>query len=94
MDAIGAQELRARLADQEHWQQADAVRRGDQERIDPDALELEETADGLRLYGIREERRRAVDDNAELVTTRMTKRLVDGWWETRFEVERVRPLVQ
>jgi hypothetical protein len=93
MDAVGAQKLRVRLAHQEHWDRADAVRRGDQTRHDPDALELEEIGDGLRLYSIREEHRRIVDGRAELVTTRMTKRLLDGRWETRFEVERVRHLV-
>jgi hypothetical protein len=93
MDAVGAQQLRVRLAHQEHWDRADAVRRGEQSRVDPDALELEEIRDGLRLYSIREESRRIVEGSAEIVTTRMTKRLVDGWWETRYEVERVRPLV-
>jgi len=92
MDAVGAKELQTRLAHQEHWQQAAAVRRGDQPKADPDVWELEEIGEGIRLYSVREEQQRIVEGAEALVTTRMTKRLVDGWWQTRYEVERVRPL--
>ena len=93
MEATGARELRVRLEYQDHWQKADAVLRGDQDRTDPDADDLEEIRDGLRLYGTREHHRRTVDGAPSLVVERLTKRLVDGWWKTVYEVERVRPLV-
>ena len=93
MDATGARWLQTRLEDQEHWQRAEAVVRGEQPRVDPDANDLEETGDGIRLYGTREEHRRLVEGEQSLVIERMTKRLIDGSWHTVFEVERVRPLV-
>lgn len=92
MDANGAQTLRARLEQQEHWRQADAVARGEQSATDPDAWDLDELGDGVRLYDIREEHRQVVDGQPVLVIQRMTKRLVDGRWETVYEVERTRPL--
>ena len=94
MDATGARRLHARLEDQAHWRRAEAVVRGEQPRVDPDAHDLEETGDGIRLYATREEHRRVVDGVPSLVIERMTKRLVDGFWKTVFEVERVRPLVE
>jgi hypothetical protein len=93
MDATGAQRLRTRLDDQEHWRQAEAVVRGEQSRVDPDAADLEEVGEWIRLYRTREEHRRTVDGMPSLVIERMTKRLVDGYWQTVFEVERIRPLV-
>jgi len=93
MDATGAQRLRTRLEDQEHWRRAEAVTRGQLPRVDPDATDLEEIGDGIRLYGTREEHRRLVDGVPSLVVERLTKRLVDGSWHTVYEVERVRPLV-
>jgi hypothetical protein len=93
MDATGAEKLRTRLEYQEHWQKAEAVVRGDQPRVDPDADDLEEIGDGVRLYGIREEHRQVVDGAPSLVVQRMTKRLVDGWWQTVYEIERVQQLI-
>ncbi len=90
MDSKGAQTLRARLEQQEHWRQADAVQRGEQPAIDPDAWDLEGLTEGLRLYSIREEHRELVDGRPALVIQRLTKRLVDGRWETAYEVERTR----
>jgi hypothetical protein len=90
MDSKGAQTLRARLEQQEHWRQADAVQRGDQPATDPDAWDLEGTTEGLRLYSTREEHRELVDGRPALVIQRLTKRLVDGRWETVYEVERTR----
>ena len=92
MDATGARELRKRLDGQEHWRQSDAVRRGEQSERDPDAADLEEMEDGLRLYSRREESRRMVDGSPALVVERLTKRLVDGRWEVSYEVERIRQL--
>jgi uncharacterized caspase-like protein len=92
MDANGAQTLRARLEQQEHWRQAEAVAHGEQPATDPDAWELDELGDGVRLYDIREEHRQVIDGQPVLVIQRMTKRLVNGRWDTVYEVERTRPL--
>jgi hypothetical protein len=92
MDASGAQQLRGWLEQQAHWQKAEAVQRGDQPPTDPDAWELEDIGDGLRLYNVREEQRRIVDGRQAAVVQRLTKRLVDGEWHTVYEVERIRPL--
>ena len=84
MDAAGARELHMRLTEQDHWERAEAVARGDQPRIDPDAGALQEIADGIRLYGTREESRRVVDGSPGILIERLTKRLVDGWWQTAY----------
>lgn len=89
MDAMGADALRARIAHQEHWRQAEAVERGLQPSVDPDGHELAEIGDGIRLYNVREQQRRVIDGRAALVTQRLTKRLVNGWWETRYVQESV-----
>ena len=68
MDAAGAQELQRRLAAHAHWRQAEAVLDGRQPPADPDAPELEEIGEGLRLY------RRSSG-------FRTVKRLVGGRWE-------------
>jgi len=88
MDAIGAEELRKRLEQQRHWQQAAAVREGRQPATDPDSPELEEIVDGVRYYG-REEQRMTVDGRPALVTVRMTKTIVDGEWMRSFVPEEV-----
>ena len=74
-----------------HWRQAPSVQRGEQPATDPDAYELEELQDGLRLYHTREQQRRTVEGRKLLVTQRLTKRLLDGQWATVYEVEHVRP---
>ena len=91
MDARGAQTLQNRLAQQAHWRQAAAVQTGEQSPTDPDAYELDELQEGVRLYGIREQHRETVEGRKVLVTRRLTKRLVDGRWATVYETERVRP---
>jgi hypothetical protein len=91
MDAIGARELRKRLEEQEQWRLADAVRDGRQSGTDPDACELEETADGVRYYG-REEERTIVDGRQAIVTFRLVKKIAGGRWETSCERETVRYL--
>jgi hypothetical protein len=50
MDSNGARHLRKRLESHEHWQQAEAVRTGEQPMADPDASELVELAPGERRY--------------------------------------------
>jgi hypothetical protein len=92
MDASGANTLRQWFEQQEHWRLAPAVTNGEQPQTDPDVWELEEFGDDLRLYRVREEERRTIDGQPSLVIRRLTKRLVDGRWETLYEIERVRPL--
>jgi hypothetical protein len=85
------QTLEGRLAQQAHWRQAPSVQRGRQPATDPDAYELEELQDGLRLYSTREQQRRTVDGRHQLVTQRLTKRLVGDDWATVYEVEKISP---
>jgi len=92
MDSLGAQSLRARIEQQEHWRQAAAVIRGAQSATDPDAGDVEDIGDGVRLYATREEQRQEIDGRPTLVVRRLTKRIVDGRWETFYDVERARPL--
>ena len=80
MDAAGAGELQKRIEEHQHWRQAEAVRDGRQPAADPDAQELEEIGDGLRLYGWEQQRAR-VAGGAAIVSLRLVKRLVDGHWE-------------
>jgi hypothetical protein len=54
---------------------------GRQPSADPDVRELEEIRDGVRHYGI-DVVRTKVDGRPAEVSTRMTKTLVDGAWET------------
>jgi len=80
MDAAGAGELQKRIEEHQHWRQAEAVRDGRQPAADPDAQELEEIRDGIRLYGW-EQQRAPVGGGAAMVSLRLVKRLVDGHWE-------------
>lgn len=88
MDANGARELSRRLEAHEHWRQAPAVLRGEQSATDPDAPELEELGDGIRLYR-REAQPSRINGTTSPVAHRLCKRLVDGRWETSFEVDPV-----
>ena len=80
MDAAGAEELRKRLEEQAHWAQAEAVKDGRQPASDPDAAELEEIRDGIRYYGL-DQQRTTIDGRTAVVTVRMVKQLVDGEWQ-------------
>ena len=86
MDANGARELSKRLEAQEHWRQATAVQNGEQTAADPDAQDLEELGDGIRLYGL-ETQSSTVNGSDSRVTHRLCKRLVDGRWETSYEAD-------
>jgi hypothetical protein len=50
MDTHGARALKERIAAQQHWLLAKAVRDGSQAPYDPDADDLLELGEGLRLY--------------------------------------------
>ena len=82
MDAAGAEELRWRIEQQQHWRQADAVLDGRQPSVDPDMNELVSLGDGIRVY-------------SERVTTegrlRLCKRLVGGLWEPGTIAEKYEP---
>jgi hypothetical protein len=86
LDANGARELTKRLEAQEHWRQATAVQQGEQPACDPDGHELEELADGIRLYR-RETQASARNGTRSHVEHRLCKRLVDGRWETSLEID-------
>jgi hypothetical protein len=72
MDAAGAERLRWRIEQQQHWRQAPAVLDGRQPPTDPDLEELEKVDDGIRLYASR---------NTRDGVMRVCKRLVGGVWE-------------
>lgn len=72
MDAAGAEKLRLRIEQQQHWRQAQAVGDGRQPATDPDGATLERLGDGIRVYGTRVTR-------GGLLT--VCKRLIDGVWE-------------
>ena len=50
MDVSGAEALRLRIEQQQHWHQAAAVRDGRQAWVDPDSRALKELRGGERLY--------------------------------------------
>jgi hypothetical protein len=72
VDAAGAECLRKRIEQHQHWRQAQAVIDGRQPSIDPDLDQLETVDDGIRLYAERETR---------VGKVRPCKRLVDGFWQ-------------
>jgi hypothetical protein len=65
LDAVGAKELQRRFDAHAQWQEAEAVRDGRQPSADPDAHDLVEIGDGVRLYR----------------ADRLIKKLIDGRWE-------------
>jgi hypothetical protein len=77
MDTNGARHLAVRIAQQQHWELAQAVRDGRQPSSDPDGEELEALGDGLRLYAAE------VTDsaNGRRAVQRFLKTIVDGSWE-------------
>jgi hypothetical protein len=89
VDVTGARALSRRIAQQEHWRQARAVRVGQQPASDPDGQELESFRSGLRLYRA-EQRLEDANGRRELVTLRFCKRLIDGAWHDEVIVESVR----
>lgn len=69
MSADAARTLARRIAEHQQWQRAEAVRSGRQPPVDPDADDLVEMAEDLRIY-------------ARRAGQQMRKRLIDGRWET------------
>jgi hypothetical protein len=57
MDARGAEHLRRRIEQHQHWRQAQAVQEGLQPSVDPDADDLLELRDDLRIYRDRHAKR-------------------------------------
>jgi hypothetical protein len=72
LDAAGAEKLRWRIEQQQHWRQAQAVLDGRQPSVDPDQNDLEMFESDLRIYASRSTRDGVV---------RLCKRLVDGAWQ-------------
>ena len=87
MDAAGARILSQRLAEQAHWEQAASVRTGAAPRTDPDAPELTELHDGLRVYATHAVTT-VIDGQSAVIERRFCKRLVDGEWRA-FVDERI-----
>src|SRR5947208_2765509 len=80
VDAHGARELRRKIEERQHWQQAEAVRDGRQSRDAPDVHGLFELGDGRRVYD--SERSWAMVDGVPAISVRtLAKKLVNGWWE-------------
>ena len=69
MSADAARTLARRIAEHQQWQRAEAVRAGEQPPLDPDADDLVEMDEDLRIY-------------AKRAGQRMRKRLIEGRWET------------
>ena len=88
MDALGAELIRQRIEQHEHWRQAQAVRDGSQSAVDPDRDELLELGEGTRVYGL-QERHEIVDGEHALTTYRVLKRVVRGQWERELIIENV-----
>lgn len=79
--------LSFRLAQQEHWRQADGVRDGRQSHVDPHGAELEELGDRVRVYRLHEAHGR-IDGRQAVITQRLVKRLgPDGIWESDLVVD-------
>jgi hypothetical protein len=89
MDCAGAEVLRQRLAQQENWCQALAVRMGRQSAVDPDGHALETFRGDVRYYRA-EHRLELRGGHRELVTRYLSKRLIHGRWETDELVDRAR----
>ena len=88
MDVAGAEALRQRLAQQEHWQQALAVQLGHQPSIDPDGYALVEFSSATRYYRPRRQTDMIAGRMAPVIR-RLCKRLVDGAWEDDVVVEAI-----
>ena len=90
MDAMGARILRDQIAERQ-WSRAPAVRERRQPATDPDEGELELVDGDLRVY--RSQTVSSVlDGRPSTVRRHLTKRLVDGTWESSYVVERADPV--
>ena len=85
MDAEGARILRAKIAERQ-WGLAEAVADGRQPAVDPDAAELELVDGDVRSYRA-ETVSTMVGGRPTTVRRHLTKRLVDGAWQSSFVVE-------
>ena len=72
MDAAGAEWLRWRIEQQQHWRKAEAVLDGRQPAVDPDTDDLVSIGEGIRIYSQRHTRDGVIH---------LCKRLVNGVWE-------------
>jgi hypothetical protein len=86
VERVGAEALSFRFAQQEHWEQAEAVREGRQPRIDPDGVNLEEIDEGVRIYRTHE-LPGTMDGRPAILSQRLVKRLANGYWENGVEVD-------
>ena len=84
MDTNGARHLAVRIAQQKHWELAEAVRDGRQPTSDPDGEQLEALGDGCRIYATEV----TIGANGRRTVQRFLKTLVDGSWEVAIVDER------
>lgn len=76
MDTNGARHLAVRIAQQEHWELAQAVREGRQPASDPDREQLEALGEGCRIYATH-----ITDGQNGTTVERFLKTLVDDSWK-------------
>lgn len=76
MDTNGARHLAVRIAQQEHWELAQAVREGRQPASDPDRDQLEALGEGCRIYA-----NHITDGEYGTTVERFLKTLVDDSWQ-------------
>jgi hypothetical protein len=89
MDIVaGAEVLRFRIEQHEHWQQARSVRLGTQAASDPEAYLLESCKPLLRVYRV-ERKVEFYEGQRALVISRLRKHLVDGEWHSERLIEGV-----
>jgi len=89
MDVAGAKIVHARIAERQ-WRSAPSVRDGRQPQVDPDLHALELVDGDLRSYGL-ETASAVVNGVPTVLRRRLTKRLVDGAWESSWEAEHADP---
>jgi len=86
VERVGAEAVTFRVAQQTHWEQAEAVGDGRQPRIDPDGIELEEIDEGIGIYRSHEVPG-TMDGRPAILSQHLVKRLANGEWENDVEVD-------
>ena|SRR6266550_3529420 len=86
VERVGAEALSFRIAQQANWEEAEAVRDGRQQRIDPEGAELQEIDEGIRVYRSHEVPG-TMDGRPAILSQLLVKRLENGRWESEVEVE-------
>jgi hypothetical protein len=85
VERVGEEAVGFRVEQQAQWEQALAVRSGNQPPIDPDGVDLEEMDEGVRFYRSHDVPG-TMDGRPATITQRLVKRLLQGYWENDIEV--------